>query len=273
MDMESDQPEPPEKDFTELPIAEYFSSILGFVPNPKAREEWMQDCAFPLTEEVAALLRDRRDPLAQFAGMTAEEITEALRNRFVFADHPFLTEFAVALLGVRLSHLTLLKSFTPESTSATSYPGSTSSYLSFSDGDVEFHIPGGRVVSRKFRDRYPFEKVPGLLEFFENFGGMVAGNVPPGACFASSAKELLVVRDDSSKEWGDIGNWDGSLVWYYGASGDMIIFHPDGTAGVLCHEYSDEQRTWPVGMSFPELLGELRKFLLKDAGEDNPFYY
>lgn len=35
----------------------------------------------------------------------------------------------------------------------------------------------------------------------------------------------------------------------------------------------DEQQTWPVGMGFPELLGELPKFILEEPGDDNPFYY
>ncbi|RYD33179.1 MAG: hypothetical protein EOP86_13995 [Verrucomicrobiaceae bacterium] len=106
---------------------------------------------------------------------------------------------------------------------------------------------------------------------------MVPGALPPAPCFASRSRMVTIDPHDPHYEWYDAGGWEGSLVWYWGRSGDAIIFHPDGTPGVWCHVDCEDGRTWPIGMDFPKLLEELGSFILEEGDAEsrpqNLFYH
>ena len=79
-----------------------------------------------------------------------------------------------------------------------------------------------------------FAQASYMLEFFEQFGGL-ALFVPPQACCAACNDELYVMRD---KTFPGLGEWDGSLAFYYPGDGDVMLARPDGSAGVWQHEFS-----------------------------------
>ncbi|RYD31628.1 MAG: hypothetical protein EOP86_17500 [Verrucomicrobiaceae bacterium] len=233
-----------------------------------AAPEWKTEYQFPLPPRITEILEGTQDPFGEFSGMSSIEAKTALLKKFVFPGHPHLGQFAQELLrDAGLPFLTFL----PEPAYG------TGSYLSFRNGEIEFHLAGWQQSDDEFQALYPFRRVPGLLEFFENFGGMVPSGLLPAPVFQTCREKLILNPMDPKMEWGNIGPWVNSLAWYVGPGGDMIIFHPDGTPGVWCHEGSDEQRTWPIELSFPQLLVELRKFIFKEGTkeeqQENAFYY
>lgn len=241
---------------------------LGAYHGSGEEELWKTEYQFPLPPEIRFALEERADPFLVFADLDATEVRVSLAEKFAFPAHPHLAGFAARLLeNAGLPFLTFLHA--PSS--------STSSYLSFRMGESEFHLAGLEVADAGFRKIYPFDNIPGLLVFFENFGGMVPSRLPPAPCFWRCNEKMTLKKEDPTMEWGNIGDWVDSLPWYTGPSGDMIIFHPDGTPGVWCHEDSGEQRTWPLKTSFPLLLDELLQYIRGDGTADeqqqNAFYY
>ena len=224
----------------------------------------------PAPESVVADLRDKGDSLADLAGLANEEVIASLRSRLKFPAHPHLQKLADTLVGLPLKHL-----------SVRSEPQSPELYafLTFGTPGVEIHLPGIRSWPPGLGEAFPFDQVNGLVEFMIHFGGMVHGEIPPAALFYAPEEAFLIKGNDPRRDWGGpTGDWEGSLPWYHGCTGDLIIIRRDGAPGVHCHEYDEEEdRFWETEETFEELVTHFADYLLMSSDDPrvttSPFYY
>src|SRR5262249_28999351 len=102
-----------------------------------------------------------------------------------------------------------------------------------------------------------------------------------GGCFWRPSESVIVRADDPTNDWGMLGEWEGSVTFYHGASGDQILIHPGGDVGKWSHEIgwesSDQPSVERLGTSFHELIEHFPDYLslplMSPRRRDSPFCY
>jgi hypothetical protein len=222
---------------------------------------------FPVSPEIAAKVAEQSRFLGDLVVLTSPEIISRLRVRYRFTNHPHLARLANAILKQSLSCL--------------SYDGNQY-WLTFNKSGHPVHLRGVNSIPLPLYDKFQIQSVPGLEEFLQNFGGMSNGwNLPASNYFLLPSESVCVSSDDIHRDWGTIGDWAGSLLFYKGATGDQVVIHPDGTPAAWFHDAAweslDEIPFRPVGMSFPNLIDHLAACIELPTDSPNwsesPFYY
>lgn len=93
-----------------------------------------------------------------------------------------------------------------------------------------------------------FKQASYMLEFFEQFGGLNLLVPPAGYCAACQDKLFAM----NSRSFPGLGEWDGSLAFFYPGNGDVMLARPDGSTGVWQHEFSadydESECAGPLGL-------------------------
>ena len=222
---------------------------------------------FPVQPEVAAKVAEQSRFLADLVSLPSAEIISRLRVRYRFTSFPHLTRLANAILK--------------QPPSCLSFDGEQY-WLTFNKSGHLVHLKGVSQIPFALYDRFQIQSVPGLEEFLQYFGGMSNGfELPACNYFLSPSESVCVSSDDLHYDWGNIGDWEGSLLFYQGATGDQIVIHPNGSPGAWFHDVAweslDEIAFQPVGMSFPKLIDHLATCIALPTNspewKKSPFYY
>ncbi|MBB5034059.1 hypothetical protein [Prosthecobacter vanneervenii] len=96
-----------------------------------------------------------------------------------------------------------------------------------------------------------------MLEFLEQFGGLTV-QVPPSGCCMSCNDRPFVMRE---KVFPGLGEWDGSLAFFYPGNGDVMLARPDGSAGVWQHEFSADYDQNNGSSRFSSILSSMQTLL------------
>ena len=220
----------------------------------------------PAPREVVEAMRERSSPLAALASCTRDVILAELRRELRFENLPHLAHLASAILELSLSCL---------SVHGDAY------WLTFHRSGFPIHLPSRNEIPQSLSDAFPIRGVKGLEEFLRYFGGMVDGYLGAAAGgFWSPSEAFLVSADEPGSDWGTVGEWQGALSFYHGASGDQIVIHRDGRPGKWSHEVGwetpDENPFTKLPYSFTELIDHFSEYLSlprKDPRKrDSPFY-
>ena len=220
----------------------------------------------PVPPEIVASVMSQSQFLANLASLPPDEVVDHLRLRYRFDNLPHLARVAKAILKLPLSGL--------------SFDG-TRYWLTFNRDDVPVSLAGDSQIPQSLYKAFPIQAVPGLEEFLIVFGGMADGYLPASSYFLSPSQAVCIAADDPQYDWGNLGDWSGSLLFYQGASGDQIVIHPDGRPGTWFHdvgwESPDEVAFQPLGMSFPNLIDHFATYIALPADspkrKKSPFYY
>lgn len=222
---------------------------------------------FPVQPDIAARVAEQSQFLADLVSLPSTEIVSRLRVRYRFTGFPHLSRLADAILKQPLSCL--------------SFDGERF-WLTFNQLIHPVHLRGISPIPFALYDRFQIQSVPGLEEFLQYFGGMSIGwRLPASNYFLTPSDTVCVSPDDPSRDWGNIGDWEGSLLFYQGGTGDEIVIHPNGSPGAWFHDVAweslDEIAFEPVGMSFPELIDHLATCIAlptdSPTWKESPFYY
>ncbi len=93
-----------------------------------------------------------------------------------------------------------------------------------------------------------FAQAPYMLEFFEHFGGLTPRVPPEEYCTACNNKPYVM----HNKAFPGLGEWDGSIAFFYPGDGDVMLARPGGSSGVWQHEFSadydESECTGPLGL-------------------------
>jgi hypothetical protein len=222
---------------------------------------------FPVPPDIAVRVAEQSQFLADLVSLPSTEIISRLRVRYRFTNFPFLARLANAILNQPLSCL--------------SFDGERF-WLTFNHSIHPVHLRGVSPIPLALYDRFQIQSVPGLEEFLQYFGGMSNGwKLPSCNYFLTASDTVCVSPDDPQRDWGNIGEWEGSLLFYQGGTGDEIVIHPDGRPGAWFHDVAweslDEFAFQPIEMSFPQLIEHLAACIELPANnpmwKESPFYY
>jgi hypothetical protein len=221
----------------------------------------------PAPHDVVEAMNQRSSPLAALASCTPDVILGELRRQLRFENFRHLSNLANAILELPLSCL---------SAHGDAY------WLTFHQSGFPIHLAGRNEIPQWLNGAFPVGTVKGLEEFLRYFGGMVHGYLGAAAGgFWSPSEAFLVSANEPNSDWGKVGEWQGALCFYHGASGDQIVIHRDGCPGKWSHEIGwgtpDENPFIKLPYSFTELIDHLAEYLsfpLDDPRmRESPFYY
>lgn len=227
----------------------------------------------PAPREIVEAMKARSSPLAALASHPRDLIVGELRRDFGFVNLPHLAHVADAILEMPLSCLS-------------AHGGAY--WLTFCRSGVPIHLAGRNEIPMWLYEAFPIRAVKGLEEMLRYFGGMVHGYLDAAAGrFWFPSQAFLVKEEDSSCAWGTVGEWQGALSFYGGASGDQIVIHRDGSPGKWLHEFGGdpcpvtelayENPFARLSYSFTELIEHFAEYLTwprEDPGiRESPFYY
>jgi hypothetical protein len=220
----------------------------------------------PAPRDVVEAMKERSSPLAALASCTRDVILGELRQQLRFENLPHLARVANAILELPLSCL---------SVHGDAY------WLTFNRSGFPISLPGRNEIPQWLDKAFPIGTVNGLEEFLRYFGGMVDGYLPPLGFFWFPSEAFLVSADDSSSDWGLVGEWQGALAFYHTGTGNQIVIHQDGCPGKWSREVGwtipDENPFTKLPYSFPALIDHFAEQLLLPLEDprrrDSPFYY
>lgn len=236
---------------------------------------------FPLSRAVLEEVRRQNDPLGEVLTPDRKETLENLRRILDFPEIPHIRKLSHLILDSCLRHITIYRQLQPK------IENQCKLWLSFEVGDRPLHIQGPQRYDTEHLERFPFQKVPGLREFQETFGGLVLGTIPPGACFYNTTEMELISGSHPMYTWGNTEGWDGSLQWYHGSTGNLIVVRPDGAFGAFDHDLAADEESpfWKLDYDFPAIIDQLCDYLrihwgesceemdrARDRAKENPFY-
>ena len=204
--------------------------------------------------------------LPVIAGLRAAAIKDVLRKRWSATFQlPHLTELAAAVLQRELVCL--------------SVDSEGDQWLSFEDSTSCLHVAPPLPIPTQLRSQFPFDQIPGLAQFVENFGGLANWPLPPCPWFVPADHCRVVAKDCDWYDWGAIGQWAGSLTLYNTRAGNFIVVAPDDRCAKWDHdtgwEQDDEDPFCDLGWSMSRLVEEFVAYVSlpeTEAGE-SPFYY
>jgi hypothetical protein len=228
----------------------------------------------PAPREIVELMKGRFSPLAALASHPRDVIVGELRRELGFKNLPHLAHVTDAILELPLSCL---------SVHGDAY------WLTFHGSGFPIHLTGRNEIPPWLYEAFPIGTVNGLEEFLRYFGGMVHGYLDAAAgIFWSPSHAFFVSPNDPNCAWGTVGEWQGALSFYGGASGDQIVIHRDGSPGKWLHEfggysfteireYGLENPFAKLPYSFTDLIDHFADYLSwpreDPRNRDSPFYY
>jgi hypothetical protein len=228
----------------------------------------MPEFSLPVSDTTLGGLLPPTSPLRHLASLPREAIVKTIREDWDEITIPTFRRLADAILAIPLKSLSTWND---------------EAYLTFDADDVgPISITGPRnEIPASLRDAFPVESVDGFEAFLTYFGGMRDWEVGHSGHFFDPQKPLFLSKDDPRYEWGEIGEWEGSLPLYHGGTGDCILLRRDAAIGVWSHENawegSDEPCCWPIEYTFLSLMDHFVEYMqlprASNARKDSPFYY
>jgi hypothetical protein len=199
------------------------------------------------------------------AGLQDHEIKDLLMNRWSAFQEPYLQHLSAAVLNRELLCLSI--------------DSGGYQWLSFEDDSSALHVAPPCALPNELRTQFPFNQIPGLSDFVENFGGLANRSLPLCPWFIPVHECHIVSSECKHYDWGMIGNWAGSLPLYNTGTGNFIVVSPDNRCAKWDHEFG-----WGGGGSDPfynlnwtmsDLVEEFVMYLSlgQSEAEDSPFYY
>ena len=175
----------------------------------------------PVPPELQRHLEKTKHPLAELAALSESECRQQLAKQWKGLKHPANRAVAEAILALPLVCLSESKDH--------------EYWLTFFSKTQRFSIVTPKHKSFPPKLKFPLADIPALAEFLLHFGGLTDWAVLPGAYFMAPAKLRTVRHGDRRHAWGDVKEWNGSLVLH--GPGDVIILRADGAIGKWRHEY------------------------------------
>jgi hypothetical protein len=227
---------------------------------------WMPEFPLPVPDATLRGLLPVTSPLRHLASLPKEAIVSSIRDVWNEITIPTFRRLADAILAIPLKSLSTWND---------------EAYLTFDADDVgPISITGPRnEIPASLRDAFPVESADGFEVFLTYFGGMRDWEVGHSGHFFDPQKPLFLSKD--GYEWGEIGEWEGSLPLYHGGTGDCILIRRDGVIGVWSHENawegSDEACCWPIEYTFLSLMDHFAEYIhfhrKSEEKRESPFYY
>jgi hypothetical protein len=207
------------------------------------------------------------------AERSADEVVAELRSRWSAFTTPYLQKLSAAILERPLSQF--------------SFDTQGGQWLTFEkSGSAPLHVAPPQTLTAELRTMFPFERIPGLAEFQEHFGGLVDGQVPPCPWFCPVDDSRVVAADCKVYDWGLVGDWAGALTLYNTKGGNFLVLSPENRCAKWDHdigwERQDENPFTPLSWTMSDLVDAFLEYvaaydLTQDHGplavEESPFYY
>lgn len=204
--------------------------------------------------------------LPLIAGLESHQIVALLKNRWSSFQAPYLQRLSAAILDRELLSLSIDERGTQ--------------WLTFGDHKHGLHVAPPARLPDSLRAKFPFERIPGLADFLENFGGLADGHLPPCPWFVPFEDCRVVARECDIYDWGLIGRWAGSLTLYNTCSGNFIVLSPDNVCVKWDHDIGwskdDEDPFEPLHWTMSEMVNAFlayHELTDEDALRESPFYY
>ena len=228
----------------------------------------MSEYPLPVSGDVLQRLKEQNSPLLSLASLPAPNVLSEIRQTWAGIEEPVFKRLADAILDIPLKCLSI--------------SSDKESYVTFQrweDGPgATFSIVSPKNdIPDSFRAIFPIEMVEGFEAFLTYFGGLRDAPIEHSGNFLHPQQPLIVSNKDPKYDWGNVGEWEGTLPLYHGGSGDCILIRRDGAIGAWFHESawgsSGEPPCERMDYTFLELMDHFVHYVRlpedSEAGEAN----